>query len=346
MIRGIIYIEGCDLEQRSLSYHQVFWFYSVVDTMSLLSKYTEIASKHKTVPTVPNHEPEPRFEPTVKRRGCIDTTSKARPGGEHPLVYETDNLKKARDDVNEFSEWPLQLLRKLNQNHDDIGKDLLVHSKYIQKMLQSIIASSATLNLAADPIVIPRPFTSLFHYREALKEYVKATSGEEQEILESLTGEFFQLHLAPVEKEHDEHILNGKIRFDLLWTLFSPEDDIVIQTDHYREVRRVIYCEEKKTREGVKHFAIYTWRWAYHAKRFGPCRETVTINEFAATRRIEQLDCFPIKCLRPDDREELRQIMIKRGRRWKDLLQPVHRHCKGVYVLFPFLSGILIWLKA
>lgn len=92
----------------------------------------------------------------------------------------------------------------------------------------------------------------------------------------------------------------------------------------------MVQCEFL-TEAGDQVFCLYTWRWGYNAGKFGPCSETIVIPKYSSTRRIEQLPCFPLKCLDPAKQEKIYQELVARGKKWKELTRPSHREYNGSF---------------
>ena len=321
--------------------------------MDLLDEYrqalsnpmTPITGNHLAIPQNPEEQmhrvesptPSPDTEPSIagSKPDLIDLTAKERSGGEHPSIVQTSQFKRPRaTDVSRFDEYALRFVRLLNKDGDSKGTELVIASPHIQAALRSIASSYAFLNLAADPIVIPKPFAALFHYRKELEEYTKSDtrSDIERKHMEVLMDDFLKPYLGDTLRIFNDEVPKGKIRFGHLWTLFCAGDDVIVQTEHFQEMHRVMHCEERVT--DVKLFTMYTWRWGYNAGKFGPCAETLVIPEFTLTRSIKQLSCFPVKLLHPEEKEQLVRSLIDRGMRWRRLISPTQMQYSG-----PFLSN-------
>ena len=282
-------------------------------------------------PPTPSSDTEPSI--AGSKPDLIDLTAKERSGGEHPSIVQTSQFKKPRaTELGRFDEYALRFVRLLNKHGDSKGAELVIASPHIQAALRSIVSSYAFLNLAADPIVIPKPFAAIFHYRKELEEYTKSDtrSNIEKKHMEVLMDDFLKPYLGDSLKIFNEEVPKGRISFGHLWTLYCAGDDVIVQNEHFREMHRVMHCEESFT-DG-KSFTIYTWRWGYSAGKFGPCAETLVIPEFTLTRSIKQLSCFPVKLLHPDEKKELVRSLIDRGMRWRRLISPTQMQYSGLFL--------------
>ena len=263
----------------------------------------------------------------------IDLAAKVQPGGE-VKTFATGHFKRSQANIGRFAEYAVRVLRTVNKDGDQIRTELLVGSPHIQKALREILPSYAYLNLAADPIVIAKPYDSIFHYREELQAYAtsKDRSDDEKAHMGILVEDFMSDYLGETLRTFTEEVPKGRVQFQYLWTLFQGEDEIIHHSECFRELHRVVDCEYA-TMGDTRVFHIYTWRWGYNAGKFGPCSETITIPSFTSTRQIQQLDCFPLRLLDLKDQKELYQDLIERGRKWKELIRPAHRSYSSISTL-------------
>jgi hypothetical protein len=260
----------------------------------------------------------------------IDLTERERVGGE-PIITQTSHLKRPRVDGGRFPEYGLQIVRRLDKEGQTIRTELVIYSPHICKALREILSAYAFYNLAADPIVIAKPYAPLFHYRKEVKSYAESSerSHEEREHLYALLDKFYEPYLRETQLIFDEEIPKGRVRFAYLWTLFRAEDEVLHHTEHFRELHRVMHCEQRVIQD-EEVFCIYTWRWGYQNGKFGPCAETLMIQKFSSTREIQQLLCFPIKLLEPTEQDPIYKALIQRGMKWGTLMKPTHRDYHGM----------------
>lgn len=266
----------------------------------------------------------------------IDVTELFKPGREHPITSITSFTKRPREGDRKYKDHGLVLVRKEDENGDSMGIELVINSPLIQKALRTVTASFAVLNLAADPIIIKKPYEPLFHFREQLSMYAESSerSAEERVHLKVLTEEFIPKYLKKTMDIYKEEVPKGRVPWNHLWTLFRPEDDVLVRTEQYEEIHRVMSCETRAPSPGSDGlFYIQTWRWGYNNDKFGPCTETIVIPEFAHSRRIQLLSCFPMESLSPEEKEKIYKRMINRGHQWRELIKPMHRNYNGENII-------------
>jgi hypothetical protein len=269
-------------------------------------------------------------EPTVTRIECVDITERQKKYGEQPVVTLTSSFHTSKEDRGRYTDFAMLIRRKIDNEGDAISTEVEIRSPIIRKALQGILATYAFLNLASVPIVIVKPYSALFHYREEIRAYATAperTPEEKRHMM--ILIEFLAKNIGKAEELYQQMNLKGMIRFDLLWTLFRAEDDIVSQTDYYKQIYRVVHCEQKTDKDDDTYFQIQAWRWGYNAGKFGPAQETLRIPEFSSTRRITQLSFFPVKCLSDEAQKKMHVELIQRGHQWRSLIRSAYRQYQG-----------------
>lgn len=127
------------------------------------------------------HTPNSTSEVNVTLADLEDITEKQRLGGEQPITTITSAFNRVREDSGRFNNHALLVTRKVNKNRDTIDIELAVQSSVIQNTLRLILRSYAYLNLAADPIVLKKPYDALFHYRNEIFGYAEAPERTDEE---------------------------------------------------------------------------------------------------------------------------------------------------------------------
>lgn len=284
---------------------------------------------------------DPDFQdPAVTRIELVDITEKQKGYGEQPVTTLTSSFHTAKEDRGRYSEFAMLIRRKIDKEGDAVSTDVEIRSPIIRKAMQGILATYAFLNLAAVPIVIAKPYAALFHYRQEIRTYATAPerSVEERRHMKVL-ADFLTKNIGPAERLHQQMNLKGMITFDLLWTLFRAEDDIVCRTDYFNQIYRVVHCETKTDKDDETFFYIQAWRWGYNAKKFGPAQETLKIPEFSSTRRITQLSFFPVRCLAEEDQKVMHAQLVNRGHQWKSLIRSAYRQYDGMFIAYPCIRS-------
>jgi hypothetical protein len=122
---------------------------------------------------------------------------------------------------------------------------------------------------------------------------------------------------------------SGEITFDLLWTLFKP-NELVYGKCYGTDKRRCIRFksgEVKKDDEGDEYFRVEGWYLDFDGKTFGEAVTAAGIWTFQGSQPIHSLRCFPLK-YHPNAEEEKREL-ANRGRKCISLIGTHHRQYKG-----------------
>ncbi|KAJ0376904.1 hypothetical protein COL922a_014135, partial [Colletotrichum nupharicola] len=126
---------------------------------------------------------------------------------------------------------------------------------------------SNAINLNGNPIVIPAPYSALYHARDELQTAIQRAGSDplRQELL--LLQWFQDEHMARATKEIQSSLDVGKINFDCLWALFKPGELLLLTIEAPMADRRSIFscgvCLQYTTyeREGlwgvqIRHMAV------------------------------------------------------------------------------------------
>ena len=122
---------------------------------------------------------------------------------------------------------------------------------------------------------------------------------------------------------------SGEITFDLLWTLFKP-NELVYGKCYGTDKRRCMRFksgEVKKDDEGDEYFRVEGWYLDFDGKTFGEAVTAAGIWTFQGSQPIHSLRCFPLK-YHPNAEEEKREL-ANRGRKCISLIGTHHRQHKG-----------------
>lgn len=273
-------------------------------------------------------EPE-EIELPTPHVDLVDITERRKPFG-RPSITVTESHIRERENRGKYDDWALVLRRVIDKHENNLGTRLEVRSPIIRRILKNVLATYTYANLEAVPIVFPEPYHGIFHYRNELRSFAAAPERTDEERLHmAVLVSFINKQLGPIEDTWAQMVPKQRIVFDLLWILYRPEDDLVVQNLHSKEIMRIINCEYKTLQTGAQVFEIEAWRWGYSDSRFGPTQTRRIINEFSATRHITHMPCYPIKQLPKREQETLYAELIVRGHKWKELVGPVHRQYDG-----------------
>lgn len=246
-------------------------------------------------------------------------------------VRRTAHRLKSKIEVDPYEDVALLTRRRLNMDQEVFWVQLDIRSTVIMGALIKICGNSSFLNTKVVPMVIYKPYSILFHHRSELRDYAKDPGRSEEEVLHlDLLVDFMAKEFSRLEVEYNRLIPKGQISFPLVWTLFQPDDEVFIHIDNYVTCGIVYSVAIIKSPMGTKEeCSVATRSWDYNGMHFGPVDDSTRISHFDGYRDITSLPAYPVRFHRDEGRETLQESLIKRGRKWKDMVDATHRSYKG-----------------
>ena len=121
---------------------------------------------------------------------------------------------------------------------------------------------------------------------------------------------------------------HGHITYDLLWALFKPGSHVFATCFGTGEPRCVVFdAGQEMTQDDITFFNLECRFLDYDGVRFGEAGVFLRILKFRGSKPIKELEAFPI-CHHPNH-EQIRNDLIKRGRKFRDLADSHIQHCNG-----------------
>jgi len=296
-------------------------------SIAIHDHHTRHATPAATLQETPESSNQTAFVKT------LDLTEQESKVGGRPATWPTSSVHLAKASDGKYQKYAQILRRRINTDGDLISMTLEINSLYIRKYLQSLIGDYPSLNLAAFPVEIKKPYGALFHFREKIRAYTLALKpGPEKDHLEVLVN-FMKKNLMEAEQEYQQNVVNGKppkVSFDDLWTLLHPTTVVVSQGifDECAEVLSYDYDRGNK----VNRLLIEAVQWDYNGevKVFGPARVRYEIRAFLGLQQISTLNVCPLEYAEYDvESSVVAERMIKRGRRWRYLVNSGHQGYSG-----------------
>ncbi|OBT58636.1 hypothetical protein VE04_01226 [Pseudogymnoascus sp. 24MN13] len=249
--------------------------------------------------------------------------------GHRTTVTLTADIHKAKGEKQGYQEYAI-ILRRLRDRHN-IPKStrLEIQSPIIRSCLQEVLEGYPTINMNSDPIILDKPFAPLFHYRKDLLKYAASEDRTEEEKSHmDILVEFMKKYLKETKNIYDKLILSELTTYDLLWTLFRPEEVVIAQRDHFTEAYVVDSCSVTDVLtdgEIVTHLSLIGRQWDYNGTRFGHVTTGLIIKRFFGNKKIRDLEVYPIAYHVEADSKGLRERLIARGLKWRSILDVTHR---------------------
>ncbi|KAH7032677.1 P-loop containing nucleoside triphosphate hydrolase protein [Microdochium trichocladiopsis] len=204
----------------------------------------------------------------------------------------------------------------------------------MQEALRSIIGKHSQIGTSADPIIFEKPYYALFHCRKELREMAtRASNVPEQTQHLGWLNDFISNNLKALGKVQTGLVDKGLIDFKHLPLIFEAGSVVVgqllVHGEHIKTPAKAHKTKQpecflfhrlsepvKDENTGMKYIDIEVLRWGYNGSMFGLTKEKTRIKEFAGSKKITDLDCFPLQYLGEEEKNSLIPRLVQRGKMW------------------------------
>jgi hypothetical protein len=249
-------------------------------------------------------------------------------GNTQVVAMENYRKGKAKKEIDgKFKDSAMLLRKVLTVDGQLQDYRLEIQSHGLQDIFQAIARPFGELDLDASPIIIKPPFRSLFFLRDQFKELSQAatTAEETKKELEQLL-EFIHSEdgLQDLISEYEQHVPHGKVTFDLLWTLYPPQELVYHSFSHASFQNDAAFLIDSITvlsnntgyKQGKDGLEVTLLSGYHDGTNFGLSKRYVTVSEFYGVRNISEIMPLPVKYMETQKWETLRQSLIDRGKRY------------------------------
>ena len=228
--------------------------------------------------------------------------------------YYADTVdEEVPEQVNWWETYALCLTREFkNKNEKVEWTSLQINSEHLTKFVREIVESYPGLALQTKNITIREPYHVLFHYRQELSDKLTTLEGstEAHDHLQLLI-DFIHEQFEDVIRTCDNLLPDGKLPFDLLWTVYRPGCTVLSTV---RGVLRAFKLQSYSYGASMcgKFLALTTDFVDFDGKNFGTRPIQLKEWEFDGVASIAGLAVHPIEF--NDNATEIKQQLIDRGR--------------------------------
>ncbi|KAK6536843.1 hypothetical protein TWF281_001053 [Arthrobotrys megalospora] len=220
-------------------------------------------------------------------------------------------------------------------NYDPNGAYVLVHCKYfnqlgllhrqtldikslmVKKVLKEIIGDSYPgVSFNTSNIVLEYPLRCLWHYRDEIRAVAKEDKKSEKGRHLKLVLDFLDAEFAKLDADYNNYMEQELTSFEIMWTLFKPGELVYTSFDGHARVFEVKGYKEQCIK-GSLYGVIDGSYVDYNGDDFGYAQRYVLNPEFDGTRKITELDVFPLR-YHPREKE-VKLDLISRGRKFESL---------------------------
>lgn len=301
------------------------------DQLGLLSKSNPAAVQNDTKSEIEEQRP-----PSLIR--LIEFPHPYRYGQTQTLpidLYERQNKDEAAE--SEYKSHSILVRRVISELGLLKKLQIEIQSQGLRDIFKRVGRPYRDLNVESNPITISRPFHSLFFLREELRKE------EENDQVSPRTKKEIRLLLDFIETKECLHdiitkfqnvVPSKRISFDLLWSLFPPNELVFFHDDYVEQCFIVESCNpivEGMVLAGATFNLIYA---KHDGTRFGLRRQNLVLPAFVGIVDIvpENLPIIPLRFLSQEEQEKTRGRLVSRGKAYCELQAAkfTMRHHDGV----------------
>ena len=215
----------------------------------------------------------------------------------------------------------------------DVQVRLEIQSARLRKLFQLHARHYTELYLMANPIVVEFPFRCLFFLRHKFQELIaeaEATPDNTREELKILVGFIEETPGIRQQIDYFDNVVKkrNQVTFEMLWLIFSPGTLVVVaDSEESHSTGGRGYLVESIVADSYYHGDGHEDSWrlnllhGYHdGESFSIRRTARMIHRFHGRKKISfrDLKVVPLHVMQKAEKEELRQRLIERGKRYVD----------------------------
>lgn len=263
----------------------------------------------------------PSVQPELKH--LVETPDPNRYGKWVVIPIETfkGGPSKAED---KYEDCSIIFRQKIDSSEVIVKEQLEVQSEGLRSFFNKHGRNHRDLSVQSNPIIIRKPYISLFFLRENIRTEILTSKDEIFSKELQLLVDFMQSRngLKDVLEKYGTLVDHDKVSFDILWTLFPPLEIVLYHDDESRVEQ--MYAVESVYRtvvDGRWAMAFELLRYHHNGMTGGICREKLITSFFLGSVDIitQNLPIIPLKYLKKANQEKLKSSFIARGKRYIDI---------------------------
>lgn len=267
----------------------------------------------------------------------------------------------ATKDIQDHGDYAFYVRRRFDRDGRYQETMVDIKSRILRDILRTALASCTAISLyGVTPAVDPN---MLFLYFENLQKQYKEIELEAASRVEDCKEtavratqlksllEYIESDYSEIKKTLDSLLNAGCITFDLLWSLFRPNEIIYTSTytaiDEARAFKVKSISKDSSPLNGT-WYEIQGEYVDFNGHIFGFSDIAIEINYFKGTRRITSLPCYPMTYHR--NSKSIERQLISRGRKFVELAGMKYKSCTGLgftkinneIIMVPITSRVMI----
>jgi ATPase family associated with various cellular activities (AAA) len=206
---------------------------------------------------------------------------------------------------------------------------IVIQSELLKGVLGDVLKDYPGITTALKRVEFHAPFQPFVHRWEAFAKAREEATDSETRTHVNLLWKVLEEELRETIREKNDHVRNGVLRFDNIWTIFEPGCLVYHLDDGHDRVYRLKSGSFAQTRCGrVYHLQTEYVDW--DGENFGLANEGIQIPAFGGTAPITKLSAFPLAF--HSDVKKLRERVIARGQKFEELKGYHYKAYDGVAI--------------
>ncbi|KAH0563422.1 hypothetical protein GP486_002012 [Trichoglossum hirsutum] len=225
----------------------------------------------------------------------------------------------------------------------DQGTEVKINSPLLVNALRAVVSYYPGSNLLEEPLTFSEPYRMLVHYRNDLKAYKDNHSPNHTQEYREECNQHIDILLGFLHQNFDGGLELEEARYqqdppmctyEYLWMLFKPGVDIYTITEDYpRNCPKSVVVVSSILGGQVQHeyepYRVYTWNLQSDGENLRRSPAHVEIIPFDGEKEIRSLNAYPTSFMEEEERKEIEQRLISRGKRYYDYTSISHKHFRG-----------------
>lgn len=301
-----------------------------------LATYKEKAQSLFRIDKNPEDERKEHQESHIApRRGFTDITeiqTETIRGVDQEFVltshYSPPPREKSKKTDREYDSYALlvrRVVQRLGKLHIPIRNELCIQSENLCDAFREVVGTTYDgVDIQITPITLIEPFFELFFKRKEIHDYASNKEKPEDTRKEmGLLDDFIRNKdktTKDIINEYNALVPKGKVNIRILWTIFPPNELLVVNDGRVQEFwicRNIMF----KSKHSI--WTVRGVRLDYDGKTIGMTEQGCEISFRGAaggTLGIGQLPILPFRYLPVEEQRKSRDKLLKRGKMFRDIM--------------------------
>lgn len=214
---------------------------------------------------------------------------------------------------------------------------IVVQSGLLKKVLGVVLKDYPGISTNLERVEFHAPFQPFVHRWEQFAKCRADETDPETKTHVELLWSVLEEELRDTIREKNDHVANGVVRFDNIWTIFEPSTLVTSRDEDHERVYRLKSGNFANTRCG-RVYALQVEFVDFDGENFGYGRDTLQIRAFSGIQPIAKLFAYPLSHHAAP--ESLRGKLIQRGHLFEAYKGYHYKAYDGVAIGWSFFGPV------